>query len=157
VTTNGKVSVLVGLGLFLLWWTRPKGTVTTSEVFELRPTDYPDALKETARAIARAEGFYVAGSIPDRAHNPGNLKVGGETIGDTGITMFPDDDTGWAALYRQLARIVEGRSAYYTLDTTIRAMGQKWTATQSEQSAWAENVADALGVDIDTPLSRVLL
>jgi hypothetical protein len=158
VTTSGKVSVVLGVGLFLLWWLRPKGTVTTAiEGFELLPSDYPEGLKETARAIARAEGFYVPDSIPQRAHNPGNLKAGGETLGGTGITVFPDDDAGWSALYKQLARIVEGRSAYYTLDTTIRAMGQRWTATTSEQFAWATNVASALNVSVDAPLSQVLL
>lgn len=158
MTNTGKLSVVLGLGLFLLWWLRPKGTVTTSiGGFELLPTDYPDGLKETARAIARAEGFYVPDSIPQRAHNPGNLNVGAPTLPGTAITVFGDDDAGWAALYKQLARIIEGNSAHYTLDTTIRDMGKKWTATANEQLAWSTNVASALGVSLDAPLSQVLL
>jgi len=158
MTNAGKASVVLGLGLFILWWLRrPTATVTTSETLELKPSDYPEGVKDTARAIARAEGFYVPDSIPQRAHNPGNLKLGGQTLGNTGITVFDNDDAGWAALYRQLALIVSGSSAIYTLDTTIRAMGQKWTATANEQLAWSTNVASALGVDVDAPLSQVLL
>jgi hypothetical protein len=157
VTDSGKLSVFIGLGLFLWWYLRPTGTVTTSETLELQPADYPEGLKNTARAIARAEGFYVAGSIPQRAHNPGNLKLGGETLGATGITVFASDAEGWAALYRQLALIVAGSSRVYTLDDTIRAMGEKWTATENEQLAWSSNVASALGVSVDAPLSQVLL
>lgn len=157
MTSSGKLSVVLGLGLFLLWWLKPKASVSTSETFELDPSNYPEGLKETARAIARAEGFYVSGSIPQQAHNPGNLKVGGATLGNTGISVFQTDGAGWAALYRQLALIVGGGSAHYTLDTTIREMGEKWTATKDEQLAWANNVAHALDVSIDTPLSEVLL
>lgn len=155
--TANRIAAGVVVILVLLYLTRPKGTVTTSEVFSLAPSDYPDRLKETARAIARAEGFYVPGSIPERAHNPGNLKVGAPTLGTSGITVFDSDELGWAALYRQLARIIEGRSAHYTLDTTIAEMGRKWTATEHEQSAWASNVAGALGVGVETPLNQVLL
>lgn len=112
-------------------------------------------VKAAAQAIARAEGFYVAGSIPQRANNPGNLKLGGaQTI--NGITVFTTAGEGWAALYRQLNLIVQGRSSFYSLNMSIREMGQRWTATAHEQLAWARNVAGTIGVSVDATLRSVL-
>lgn len=151
-----------GLAAFLLF--RPKrltATVTTSEGFDLEPyggmTVYPAPIKRTAEAIARAEGFYVRGSIPQRAHNPGDLKVPnwtGPTLG-SGISVFQSDDAGWAALYKQLQAILTGRSNYYNLDMTIADMGNVWTATQKD--SWAANVAGFLAVPVTTPLYSVLV
>ncbi len=114
----------------------------------------PSAL---ARAIARAEGFGVPGAIPTRANNPGDLKVGGTTIppGGGGITVFATVADGWAALERQIDLITSGGSAHYSALTTIRQMGQKWTATAAEQLAWSNTVARSLGVPLDTPIGRV--
>lgn len=113
-------------------------------------------VQNVAKAIARAEGFYVSGSIPARANNPGNLKNGGRTLGDTGITIYESAEQGFAALHRQLNLIIAGQSAYYSLNTTIRQMGQKWTATAHEQLAWATNVAKTIGVSVDSTLGSVL-
>jgi hypothetical protein len=55
-------------------------------------------------AIAREEGFYVAGSRPQRNNNPGDLEYGPETIrfgataGDPRFAVFADARTGWNAL-----------------------------------------------------------
>lgn len=152
--------ILVGAaGLLLLKRRSPVGTVTTSEGFDLSPYGgevvYPPAIKTMAQAIARAEGFYVNGSIPQRAHNPGDLKVPGTTNTINGITVFDSDDAGWNALYKQLYLIVTGRSSYYNLDMSIDDMARTWTAT--EQNAWAANVAGALGVDRSTRLYQVIV
>lgn len=138
----------------------PVASVTTSEGFDLSeyggPVSYPAGIKRMAEAIARQEGFYKSGSIPQRANNPGDLKVPGwtgPTLG-TGITVFNSVDDGWQALYRQLWRILTNQSAYYNLDMTIAEMGGVWTATQ--QDAWSSNVAGFLGVPTSTKLWEVL-
>lgn len=137
---------------------QPVATVTTSEGFDLSPyggpTTYPQGILNTAQAIARAEGFYVSGSIPQRAHNPGDLKVPGLPTLAGGITQFPDDAAGWSALYKQLYRILTGQSAYYTPDDTIAQMADNWTATQ--KTIWGQNVAMFLGVPTSTHLWEVL-
>lgn len=149
----GTAAVVAALA-YLLWKmyqaTQPTGAVTTSYAIDTTaiggPIVYSDNLKAFAQAVAQAEGFYVTGSIPQRANNPGDLKEGGTTI--NGITVFDSVDAGWAALYRQLWLIVTGESNYYNLDMTILDMAQMWTATQP--SAWAANVGQALNVDPQT-------
>lgn len=145
--------VAVGAGVFLAYAHR---TIGADAALASGAPEPSPKIRTAAQAIARAEGFYVAGSIPARAHNPGNLKLGGATLGTTGITVFDSDGQGWAALYRQLQLIVDGRSRVYSLGMSIRAMGAKWTATAHEQLAWASNVAGVIGVSVDTTLRQVL-
>lgn len=163
---QGEFLALAAAAAALVWWLlrredRPLvATVTTSESYDLSPyggpTSYDPALQRTAQAIARQEGWHVAGSIPQRANNPGNLKVPGQpTLPGTSITQFASPDLGWAALHRQLWLIVSGRSAYYSLDMSIADMARTWTATQ--QTEWATNVASFLGVPTSTRLVEVLI
>jgi hypothetical protein len=158
--TTATIATVAIVG-FLIWRRKPIATVTTSEAFDLSsiggPVTYPAPIKRFAEAIARAEGFYVAGSIPQRAHNPGDLKMPnwtGPTLG-SGISVFQSDGAGWSALYRQLWIIVTGSSGNYYLDMSIEQMAAKWTAT--EQSAWARNVAGFLAVDPSVSLVSVLV
>lgn len=112
-----------------------------------------------ALAIAKAEGFYVAGSIPATSNNPGDLKVpGSDNTTDGGITIFDSIEEGWSALYHQLQIIVDGKSANYNLNMTIKQMGDKYApaADKNVPGAWALNVAAALGVSVNTPLRDVL-
>jgi hypothetical protein len=123
---------------------------------------YSGKIQAFAQAIATAEGFYKPGSIPQRAHNPGNLVIPGWTgdkLGSEGISVFGDDGQGWARLYSQLNLIVTGRTrAGYTLDMTIAEMGAKWApgGAANITGAWANNVARVLGVPVTTRLRDVL-
>lgn len=61
-------------------------------------------------AIARQEGFWVAGSVASRNHNPGNImsshfaaQYGATSTGVGGYAIFPDDASGWAALIALLS------------------------------------------------------
>ena len=115
-----------------------------------------------ADAIAREEGFYSPGSLPSRAHNPGDLTEG--DFGDTGIYMtsssgariivFPDDQSGWDALYRKLENIANGGSSVYSPDMTLSQLAAKWTTTQ--QSSWASNVANSIGADLNSIVGGLL-
>lgn len=154
--------ILILLGAVgLLWFVKsqPRASVTTSEGFDFGAyggqTSYPQPIVRLAQAIARQEGFYVAGSVPQRANNPGDLKVPGlPTLPGTSITKFQSADEGWNALYKQIQLIVTGRSAYYTVNMTIDQMARVWTAT--EQQAWASNVAMFLGTTTQATLRQVL-
>jgi hypothetical protein len=163
MTNEAKGAALVGaLSLGLLWWMNrraPVATVTTSEGFDLSayggPTSYPEPIQRFGRAIARQEGFYITGSISQRANNPGDLKIPNmPTLPGTSITLFPSADAGWSALYRQLMLILSGQSSHYYPDMTIAQMGRIWTTT--EQEPWSTNVATFLGVPTSTPLWQVL-
>ncbi len=163
---NKGDTLALGVAIAAIWYWRtrvsgqPVPSVTTSEGFDLSPyggpISYPAGITTLAQAIATAEGFYVQGSIPQQAHNPGDLKMpnwSGPTIGN-GISVFQSVDDGWNALKKQLYLILIGQSTYYNLDMTISDMAQTWTATQSD--AWAANVAQGVGATPSTPLWSVL-
>jgi hypothetical protein len=119
------------------------------------------AIAAFARAIATAEGFYVAGSIPRLANNPGNLVLPnwtGKTLGSERISVFASVEEGWQRLYRQLALIVAGQSRVYSLDMTIAEMGNKWApgGSMNLPGAWASNVARMLEVPPTATLRSVL-
>lgn len=159
-----NTAITVGAAIAALYWFRtqasrqPIATVTTSEGFDLSPyggpITYPQGIKDFAQAIARAEGFFTRGSIPQRAHNPGDLKLPNTPTIGGGITVFPNDAAGWTALYKQLYRILIGQSDWYSLDMSIADMAHTWTTTQAD--AWGANVAHFLSVDPDVKLWEVL-
>jgi len=157
----GALALIVKRGLMPLPASTPPlvGTVETWEGFDLSPyggpTSYPQPIQQMAIAIAKQEGFYVTGSIPQRANNPGDLKIPNtSTLPGTSITAFQSVSAGWDALYHQLMLIVTGQSSYYNLDMTIEQMSRVWTVTQ--QQPWASNVASQLGVSTQAPLWQVL-
>lgn len=117
-----------------------------------------DRVQDLAHAIAMAEGFYTRGTIPNRLHNPGDLRVvrGYRFLGQTGTdrrgyAIFRNDRAGFAALTHQLDKIVEG-SSHYTVNMTIAQLGRKY----AESGVWARTVSRLLGVTPDTYLFEVL-
>lgn len=116
----------------------------------------PDNIKRIAQAIATAEGFYVAGSRPARDHNPGDMTADliGKKVGmDGSFVVYASDDDGWANLYHQIKLWLDGGSAHADKDSTITDISQFYTTT--EQTAWATNVANSLGVSLDTSIGEV--
>jgi hypothetical protein len=101
-------------------------------------------IEKFAQAIAHAEGFFVSNSVPNRSQNPGDLAEGdiGSGIIQTGgpngakITIFPSLTDGWAALYRQVRRMLSGASDVYTLDMTMEQVAMKYSGDPN----WATNV-----------------
>jgi hypothetical protein len=116
------------------------------------PLNVSDAIKAVGEAIARAEGFYVAGSLPARANNPGNLKIGdrGNGVID-GKTIFATPQDGWNALYRQLDLVRTGKSRNFKVTDTWREFARTWVGTLDADN-WAANVTKRLGA---TPLDSV--
>lgn len=116
-----------------------------------------DLVWTVCQAIALAEGANIAGSVPDRLNNPGDLSRGdeqGQAV--TGYVTLPDGevaiqfaakDGGWAALYNKIANIVAGRSSVYTPDMTWSQIGAKYAGNSV---AWVSNVTSALGVSPDS-------
>ena len=122
-------------------------------------------IQRLAYAISVAEGFWAGAgdathtpNVPQRAHNPGNIKVPGWTSPTTGaehIPMFLTVEEGWKRLYVQLQRIINGASAHYTLGMSLAQMSEVYTDTDT--SNWGTIVAGVLGVPVTTTLRTLLV
>lgn len=113
-------------------------------------------VQKIAQAIAFAEGFYVSGSRPARNHNPGDMTQDliGKSIGTDGpFVVYSTDDDGWSNLYAQIEKWLQGNSSHATSESTISEISSFYTTT--DQTAWATNVANQLGVSVDTQIGEV--
>ena len=118
-----------------------------------------DRVQVLASAIAKAEGFGKAGTIPSRYRNPGDLKVGrgykypGQiSVGKGGHVIFRNNAAGWAALEHQLNKVIDGTSRC-TVNMTLREFGKKYAGNWR---VWSKNVAHNLGVEPSTTLWEIL-
>lgn len=113
-------------------------------------------VQKIAQAIAFAEGFYVPGSRPSRNHNPGDMTQDliGKSVGSDGpFVVYASDDDGWNNLYTQIEMWLNGGSQHANSQSTISQISSFYTA--NDQTSWAANVANQLGVSIDTPIGEV--
>lgn len=137
---------LVGVALY-----ETLGTMMTSA------SSVPSStVQRIAQAIAFAEGFYVSGSRPARDNNPGDMTqdlIGKSTGKDGPFVVYASVEDGWANLYAQIELWLNGGSAHASSQSTITQISGFYTTT--DQSAWATNVANQLGVSIDTPIGEV--
>ena len=135
----------LGLAALAVWVALSTGVYMVSA-----PSNTVQAM---AQLIAQQEGFGVPGAIPTDYHNPGDLtNWPGYPTGDRGqgnITIFPDDATGWKALYTDLT-VHLALNPNQSLDSFIQSY-----AEQPPGSSYAQAVAQGLGVSIDTPLSQI--
>lgn len=90
---------------------RLERAVSILEVSVLKTTPAPSGgTKESqtqylAAYIARMEGYFVEGSLPQRQNNPGALVFVGQrgaTLGENGYAHFGNPTLGWEALERDL-------------------------------------------------------
>jgi hypothetical protein len=123
------------------------------------PTEPSTKIEQFAHAIARAEGFYRKGTIPNRYHNPGDLKaVKGFTYpGQVGIgkgrhVIFANYTAGWNALYHQIHKMLAGDS-HYSPSMTIEQVARKYAGNWRQ---WSRNVSHNLGVPATTTLVEVI-
>jgi len=113
------------------------------------------AIQAIAQAIASAEGYGPPGNIPTKANNPGDLVLGDQgngvlvSSGGERITVFPNVNAGWQALYNQISLMINGGSSNYNLNMTWAQIGAKWAGPGTP---WGANVAAALGVDVNSTL-----
>lgn len=126
-------------------------TRTCSCMITNDPTTWPsgDKIWNICQAIAKAEGAAIAGSVPDRANNPGDVTDGISTYGALGsgcsnVTHFPTKQVGWNALYTKVSNIISGASITYCANWTWTQIAQKWSGNWQP---WVTNVTGALGVD----------
>ena len=100
-----------------------------------------------AHAIAIAEGFGKANTIPTTRHNPGDLtNFLGQKI------LFDTDDDGWSALYRQVNLMISGRSRYYKPTMTWEEIGKIYDG-EAEYMNWVNNVCDSLQVETTSTIN----
>jgi len=140
------VILVLGIGAYLLTQQGADNSATAGQ--------YPSYVIALAQAIATAEGFYVPNTRPAKDHNPGDLTVdiNGRGVGKDGsLIIYASDDDGWDALYQQVQKYFNGSSAHAGPDSSIADLSGVYTAT--EQSSWAANVSNTLGVDPNTSLS----
>lgn len=130
-------------------------------------TQVSAALK-IARAIGVAEGGYDSngnnrnnGSRPSRNKNPLDMTADliGKAIGFDG--MFPQyatDADGWENGLAQVNAWLNGTSQYHNADSSIAdvaGLGSEKAYTTTDQTAWANTVAQQLNVSTDTPIGQI--
>ena len=105
---------------------------------------------EFAHAIARAEGFYIHGSIPQRCANPGDLK-GTKFPGEVGLckgghARFANAEYGWQALYAQVEKMTDGTSHVYRPSMTFREVARLYAGNSKP---WVRIITTMLEVTPD--------
>lgn len=115
-------------------------------------------LDDLAAAITRMEGSCSAPGVCQN-NNPGNLRAyaPGQAVDSRGIRIFPDYQSGYAALLAQeqaninrgltLSEFFGGKSGVYS--------GYAPAADSNNPDAYAGNVASWLGIPSDVPLSSI--
>jgi hypothetical protein len=146
----------IGTALTMIFALAGAGYILLQMTGNAADTSASSTVQRIAQAIATAEGFYRAGSRPARNHNPGDVQkdlIGKAIAMDGPFPVYANDADGWANLYAQINLWLNGGSAYAGPDSTIGDLSEFYTA--NDQSSWAVNVANALGVSIDTPIGQI--
>lgn len=119
------------------------------------PATWPkgDRIWDICRAIAKAEGYNVAGSNPFKLNNPGDISDGWKTFGGephsgSNITKFPNPETGWLWLYQKIENVLKGKSTVFDKGMTWYEFGKHYCPPNWQ--IWADNVAASLHISPDT-------
>lgn len=124
-------------------------------------SDLDARVKRFADGIEIAEGYNVAGSLPNRLNNPGDLKddITGTAIGTdaaSGLMIYGSYADGRAALEHQVRLALTNQSHIYNAAMTLEEFAIHYVGTNLQEAAdWANNVAAAIGASIDTPIGQV--
>lgn len=109
-------------------------------------------IEKLASAFATMEGFFVQGSLPQRNHNPGNLRASflERPKDKRGFVRFASREEGIAALIHQLAKdIARG--------LTLRQLISKYAPpNENNTENYIRETARRVGIDADTPLWTLL-
>jgi len=111
-------------------------------------------MSKLAQLIAREEGFYVPGSLPNRNNNPGDLRhAPGETHAGNpnAVGAFDTVEEGWAALERQLG-------LYAERGLTLSQMVDSYAPPSDDNDSvqYLQFLCDGLGCTPDTLVSQAL-
>ena len=72
-----------------------------------------EVIELIAKRIAKMEGFGRRTSIAARHNNPGNLRAWGTFPVVKGFAVFPDAETGWRALRKQIQVNIDRNLSFY--------------------------------------------
>lgn len=118
-----------------------------------------------AKRIARAEGFGVAGALPTRINNPGDMKLGDRGWGiEQGKTIYlkadwnadlQDKTDGCSALRRECGAILSGFSHVYKTDWTFQELAQEWTGGDNS-GEWCSIVCGGLAMTPEMTLQQYI-
>jgi hypothetical protein len=92
-------------------------------------------VEKMATAIARTEGFYKKGTIPNRLHNPGDImsSLTHAYPGQVGLfhhyVVFKSDRAGWTVLENQIISIINAESTRYTQAMTFAQIAKVYAAS----------------------------
>lgn len=102
---------------------------------------------------ADEEGFFKIGTIPNRDHNPMDLRHSPNSqhpVDPNGIGVIDNDVDGFADAERQ-ARLWAERGL--TLQQAVETLAPP---NENNTAQYLAFVADGLGLPVDTPMSEVL-
>ena len=116
-------------------------------------------IDDLANAIARMEGYNVAGSIAATNNNPGNLRSGTGQIGTAnGFAVFATPADGFAALDNQIQineNLGLNLNQFFAGEPGVYA-GYAPSADANNPAQYAANVASWTGIDPSIPLTQAL-
>ena len=114
-------------------------------------------VSQLATAVARTEGFYVKGTTPNRLHNPGDIRArathayaGQVGLSKRGYVIFKNDAWGWAALEKQIEKMIDGTSLVYTPDMTFSRIAKRYAS----DPRWVQNVCKILKISPRTTFAE---
>lgn len=123
------------------------------------PAPKPNAPMTLDQAIARMEGFYVAGQVPNRPqrnNNPGDIEFGpfaqryGATHGDPRFAVFSSVDKGFQALQALL------RSDHYINLTIEQCVNKYAPPNENDDGTYVAAVCHWTGREPSDLLSNIL-
>ncbi len=113
-------------------------------------------MTKLALIISENEGFPVAGSIPQRRNNPGDLRhaphISHEGIGPNDIGIEPSVADGWADLERQL-------ELYAKRGLTLKELAYEYAppSDNNNTEAYLDSICRKLPATPDTLVKEALL
>jgi hypothetical protein len=108
-------------------------------------------VEQVATAIARTEGFFKKGTLPNRLHNPGDIKslrrdaYPGQTGLYHGYVVFRNDRAGWRVLENQIIAVVTDESKEYKRSMTFGQIAKVYAASPQ----WPKTFCKILRVSPD--------
>lgn len=115
------------------------------------------------QAIAKQEGFEVPGSLSARNHNPGNIIAGtfanshGAIGAASGYAVFPDDESGFAALTALLSGPgYKGKSVEIAINRYCPPPNGEELTEGNDPDIYVQHVCEWCGCTPDTIIDGLL-